>query len=149
MKTKPEERRQHKRFPLMNGLAEPVDIVFSPSPLESKQPVPGIITNLSAGGLALMTFLPIPIEATISITLNIPGLERTKLEGKVLRREDKGGTHLHGIKFSRISEKIARKLELMGNDYQDCEIKLSLGVTDVCDKKCHYWLLCTKTVKIK
>lgn len=149
MKPKHEERRKHKRFPIMNGLAEPVDIIFSPSPLETKQPIPGIISNLSAGGLALITFVPIPIEATISISLNIPGLEKTKLEGKVLRREDKGSTHLHGIRFSHVSEKVAHKLEQMGTDYQNCEIKLSLGVTDVCDKKCHYWLLCTKSVKIK
>jgi len=146
---KPEERREHKRFPVMNGLAEPVDIIFSPSPLESKKPVPGIISNLSAGGMALMTFVPIPIEATISITLNLPGLEKTKLEGIVLRREDKGGTYLHGIRFSHIPEKVVHKLEHLGRDYEDCEIKLSFGVTDVCDKKCHYWGFCTKPVKLK
>ncbi len=146
---KPEERRRHKRFPVMSGIAEPVDIVFSPSPVEPKEPVPGIITDLSAGGLALMTFVPVPIEATISITLDLPGLEKTKLDGKVLRREDKEGTYLHGIKFFHVSEKVAHKLGYMGNDYQDCEIKLSFGVKDVCDKKCHYWLLCTKSAKIK
>lgn len=148
-KPKPDERRQHKRFPLMDGLAEPVDIVFSPSPVEKGEPVPGVLFNLSAGGLALMTFLPIPIEAIVSIILDLPGLEKTKVEGKVLRREDKSGTYLHGIKFSHILEKVVHKLEHMGRDYEDCELKLSFGVTDVCDKKCHYWALCTKPVKIK
>ncbi len=149
MKTQHDERRKHKRFPVLRELAEPVDIRLSPSPIDSKQPIPGVISNLSAGGMALITFIPLPVDATIAITLDIPDLEKTKVEGKVVRREDKGGSYLHGIMFTSVSEKARHHLNQMGIDYEDCEIKLSLGLTDVCDKKCTYWHLCTKPVKIK
>jgi len=149
MKPHHEERRKYKRFPVLRELAEPVDIQLTPSPIESKQPIPGVISNLSAGGMALITFVPIPIDAILSITLDIPDLEKAKIEGKVVRREGAGGSYLHGIMFTKIPEKTVHKLHQMGIDYEDCEIKLSLGVTDVCDKSCSYWHLCAKPVKLK
>lgn len=149
MKAHHEERRKHKRFPVLRELAEPVDIRLSPSPIHSKQPIPGVISNLSAGGMALIAFIPLLVDATIAIILDIPDLEKTKVEGKVVRREDKGGSYLHGIMFTSVPEKVQRYLNQMGIDYEECKIKLSLGLTDVCDKKCTYWHLCTKPVKIR
>lgn len=143
------ERRQFKRFPVLRELAEPVDIHLSPSPLETKQPIPGIISDLSAGGVALITFVPISPGMTLSVILDIPGLEKSTVQGKVVRQEAKGGSYLHGIKFTEISEKLLHRLNHLGKEYEDCQIKLSLGVTDECSKKCSYWDLCSKPVKVK
>ena len=46
---KHDERRKHKRFPIIKDLAEPIELAMVDSQHMSK--IPGILTNFSAGGM--------------------------------------------------------------------------------------------------
>ena len=80
------------------------------------------------------------------IIIQIEGLE---LQGRVAWTEPKGETTVVGVQFLHVSAEAAKHINDMAEDYQDCELKLSFGLKDVCFKKCHYFTLCQKPVRLK
>jgi hypothetical protein len=140
------DKRRHKRFPVVKDLAEPVDLFLMDGPARE---VPAVMTNLSSGGMALVVFARVSGDTRLKIVLNVPGLEGLELEGRVAWTEPKGDTTVVGVQFLHLLPENVRRINRMAEDFQDCELKLSFGLKDVCFRQCHYWSLCQKPVKLK
>jgi len=145
------ERRKYKRFPVIRDFSETVEItIFSQHQAQPPNKLPGIVLNLSAGGIALLTFVSIPVGSDVSFKLSLPNLKNAPLlKGKVVRVENHENTYMVGIKFEEVEEGIKKMLIKMGEDYESCEIRLSFGVSNGCYKECSYYPLCNKKNKIK
>ena len=71
------------------------------------------------------------------------------ITGKVVRNEKKNLIWNTAIAFTDMKDEDFQKIIEMSEDFTDCENKISLGVTDVCDKSCRYFSLCEKPLKLK
>ena len=140
------DKRRHTRFPLVKDLAEPVDLFLLDEPARE---LPAVLINLSSGGMALVVFAHVSGDTRLKITLNIPGLEGIELQGHVAWTEVKGDTTALGVRFNHIASEDSRRINQMAEAYQDCELKLSFGLRDVCFRECAYWPLCHKPVKLR
>jgi hypothetical protein len=143
---KTKERRKHKRFPSMHNLSKPIELIFEPPATITH--VPAVLINLSAGGMGLLTFVPIEANTIVNAKIDFKGLKIPSAQGRVMWALPKDESWRIGIKFTRINESDVHRINLMAEDYNDCEIKLSLGAKDVCFKKCHYWKLCDREERI-
>jgi hypothetical protein len=142
-----QENRRHKRFPVMKDMAEPVDIFMMNG--EHPQDLPAVLTNISSGGMSLVVFAHVHGDTKLKMLLNIPGLEGLELLGRVAWTHPKGETTTVGVQFNHISADAQRRITHMAEGYQDCELKLSFGLKDVCFRDCSFWPLCAKPVKLK
>lgn len=142
------ERRAHKRFPMLTKLIEPIAIK-SPQ-LHVKDPIPGFMGNLSAGGMQIATFIPLPDNMELEISINIPGLHNVHLRGKVKRIIEKQGSYLITIYFTHMNQPIKDHINKMAEDFEMCVDRKILGVRDFCyNRNCHYHYLCTDKGKIE
>ncbi len=141
------ERRKHNRL-IIKDIAEPIEL-FVMGEKHTPQEVPAVITNLSAGGMALVVFAHITGDTKLKMDMKLPGMGNMSFEGRVAWTQPKGDTTQVGVKFSHVSHEDAKRINSVAEGYQDCETKLSFGVKDVCFEKCSYWLLCSKPVKLK
>jgi hypothetical protein len=130
----------------MKDLAEPIELVLMG---DHPQRLPAVLTDLSAGGMALVVFAHVSGDTKLKILLNMPGLEGTELHGHVTWTERKGDTTAVGVRFNHVSQESSRRITQMADAYQDCELKVSFGLKDVCFRECDYWPLCHKPVKLK
>ena len=56
-----DERRKHVRLPMLHGILEPVEVEFMTKTESGKNRAqPAILSDLSAGGMRLITFLEPP-----------------------------------------------------------------------------------------
>jgi hypothetical protein len=127
-------------------MAEPVDLFVMDQP---PREVPAVLTNLSAGGMALVVFAHVSGDAKLKILLDVHGLENLELQGRVAWTEVKGDTTAIGVRFDHLSHDTVHRITKMAEDFQDCELKISFGLKDVCFRQCAYWTLCGKPVKLK
>jgi hypothetical protein len=128
-------------------MAEPVDLtVMGPSARE----VPAVLTNLSAGGMALVVFAHVSGESKLKLGVGRSWLGRPRTARPRGLDDAQRRHHRRRGCVSSISKKrpLTALIE-MAEDFQDCELKLSFGVKDVCFRKCHYFALCGKPVKLK
>jgi len=139
------EKRKHRRFPVITQIGEPVKIS-----IEGKE-IPGAIIDLSAGGIALLTYANVEVGTNIKFNIDIPGLKTSRMTGKVVRvaHTPKGNMWFLSINISSITSKDFDAINEMANDFNDCQKKILLGVPDVCFAECTYYRLCEKTQKIK
>lgn len=137
------EKRQYGRFPL--PLIKPIKIHIG----SLKEEVAAIMVNISAGGLGLLSFIHIPLNTNLILGLNFKGLKIKKIRSKVVWVKQKENTFQIGIKFTSIPNTFKNKIYKMAEDFDICEKKILLGLKDVCYKKCSYYLLCSKPLKIK
>lgn len=140
------DRRKHHRFPVIKDLAEPVDLILMEEPTRD---LPAVLTNLSAGGMSLMVFAHVSGDTRLKILLNMPGLEGVELQGHVAWTAMKGDTTNVGVAFNHVAAEAVKRINTMAESYQDCELKISFGLRDVCFRECPYWPLCHKPVKLK
>lgn len=136
------EKRRHNRLPVLHEMDEPIQIL-----LEGKT-VPGILVDLSAGGMALLSFTAMSVGTNINLSIDVPGLKTQQLEGKVVWAVAKGEMWRIGIVFTKIDPLDFRHINRVAFDATDCDTKLTLGVTDICFEKCSYYRLCEKPIKI-
>jgi len=150
------ERRQYARFAVVEGMVEPITVNFDqqtakpkssahPAPTAKNQP--GILTNLSAGGMSLILFMEPPRTKTLDMMLTIPGLNHVKVTGKVVRINEKGQTYNVGISFTKIGKKHRGQIDAMAQDHLDCETRLSLKLPEACVNTCRFHALCAKPQK--
>jgi len=150
MKKSPAERRQHTRFPIIKDLAKPIEILIA-----GKEPValPGILTNLSAGGIDLILMGSLDAEHKphkIQLSLShIHGLDDLKVSGRIVWAREKGGTTLVGIEFTQIGAHHQKQINVMAKAYWECENRIEQGEFEICFRECSYWNLCSKLVKLK
>lgn len=140
-----QDRRKHKRFPVLENIAKSIELFI---PEKSSYGLPAILLDLSRSGVGLLTFTPIKVGTILNIDIDLIELHIHNLKGKVVWMKNIQQTYRIGVKFLEIEEKIAKKIDKIAQDYTDCEIKLSLGVKDVCFKKCNYYTLCNKKYKL-
>jgi hypothetical protein len=136
------EKRRHNRLPVLHEMDEPIQISID------KKAVPGILVDLSAGGMALLSFTSIPVGMNINLFIDVPGLKTQALEGKIVWALAKGEMWRIGIVFTKIDPVDFRHINRLAFDSSDCETKLALGVTDICYNKCSYYRLCDKPIKL-
>ena len=149
------ERRKHRRFTVVHDLVEPIVLRYAerkgakgediPKHLRTQ---PAILTNLSAGGMSLVTFLAPPHAKIFKMTLTIPGLDGLPIEGKVVRVMKKGEIFNVGIQFIKIAKKYQKRISQMAEDDADCQMRISLGLPDACTGSCAFHKLCSKSQKL-
>lgn len=149
-KSKPgPERRRHTRFPVVEGMIEPITVQFGiPKKTDTgDKNQPAILTDLSAGGMSLLMFLEPPQAKVLDMVLTIPGLERVPIEGKVVRVHQKGDTFSIGIAFTKIGKKYQSRISGMAQDHIDCDTRLALRLPEACVQTCGFHALCAKPQK--
>src|SRR3954465_14784985 len=120
------ERRQHRRFQVVDGMIEPITRELEGAEAAAKK-VPAIMTDLSAGGISLLMFVEPPHTKSFQMTLSIPGLEGVPIEASVVRVHQKGETYSVGLTFKKISRDAQKSIEKMAEDSADCQTRTSLG----------------------
>lgn len=148
------ERRKHPRFPVVEGLIEPINLQFDgpkgAGALESPKPAlesqPAILTNLSAGGMSLLTFVEPPRAKAFVLKIGLAGIN-IPVEGRVVRINAKGQTFNVGIQFTRIAKKHRKQISDMAADHSDCETRISLTLPEACVPDCRFHWLCHKPQK--
>ena len=153
------DRRKHPRISIAADLAEPVEITFLQKiPSEDgsanhikAQRIPAILANISTGGMAMVAFGAKEIFAhvnKIQLVSNIPGLDNSKIEGKLVHVRHREGIQTLGVRFTTIAKKLKQRICHIVNDYADCETRISLHIPEVCvGNSCHFFNLCKKTQK--
>lgn len=142
-----QERRLHRRLPVLSDLAEPVDLAIFGDPVRR---FPAIITDLSAAGMCMIVLeAHISGDTKIKITLDMPGLDGMVVEGRVAWNRPKGGSTAIGMKFTKIRHQDANRIKAMANDSEECDIRITDKIKPVCRNGCAYWPLCAKPYRIK
>ncbi len=142
------ERRQHVRLPILHGILEPVEIEFYAKTSSGKSvPQPAILSDLSAGGMRLITFMPPPHTKEINIMLKLNGVKQILVTGKISWVKDRGGVFMNGISFSHVSPDDRKRINEMAEDYADCDTRMALKLPEVCVGTCRAHSLCNKPQK--
>jgi hypothetical protein len=142
-----DERRKHRRFPIADGLIEPITVEFAPEDGAAAMKVPAILTNLSAGGMSLITFAEPPRTKEVQLNIDLPSLKGCRITAKPVRIVSKGDVYTIGLSFVKISGKDRGHINKMANDFNDCETRISLGLPEACVPSCDCSELCTKPQK--
>lgn len=141
------ERRQHVRLPIMHGILEPVIVEFSVSKDDKALPQPAILSDLSAGGMRLVTFMEPPHSNELNIVLGLDGLGSIPVKGTISWVKEKGGVFMNGITFISISGENKKKINHMAEEYADCDTRMALKLPEVCIETCKAHYLCNKPQK--
>jgi hypothetical protein len=140
------ERRQHRRFHVVDGMIEPITLELEGAESASKK-VPAIMTDLSAGGMSLLMFVEPPHARSFQMTLSIPGLEGVPIQASVARVHQKGETYSVGLSFVKIPRDAQKSIEKMAEDSADCETRTALRLPDACGSDCPFHSLFTSAAK--
>src|SRR3989339_594804 len=123
-----EDRRVHKRLQLTLSIAQPIRLELHTDQYDGV--MPGIMVNLSAGGMAIIVFQKLQMESKIEFNLKFMGIEQ-QVKGKVLRVEERtGNTFIVGIQFDKVIESMKDKLGSMVEDSDICEIRYLVKLND-------------------
>jgi len=141
------ERRKHRRLPVIKDLAEPIELTIISN--KKTQHIPGILTNLSAGGMDLVLMGSIESDTVIKLNMHLPGFDRFEVEGKVAWTRPKGNTCIIGIQFSKIDNDHSKQITHMADAYWECENRIKDRAPTICFHGCSYWDLCEKRAKLK
>jgi hypothetical protein len=142
------ERREHVRLPILHGILEPVEVDFYDKGDTGKsRPQPGILVDLSAGGMRLITFLEPPHSKELNMILQLVGVKEMPITGKISWVKEKGGVFMNGITFSEISGEDKKRISEMAEDYVDCDTRVALKLPEVCVETCRAHGLCNKPQK--
>lgn len=139
------EKRKSKRFPVLYHLIKPVLIRTQDSKAGISSPA--IMVNLSAGGMALLTFSPLTAGKNILISFDLKDLKINNVKSRVVRVENKGGSYILGIQFLNLKKEIADVINKLADDFDSCEIRILLGEKPVCRKGCSYFVHCQRIAK--
>jgi c-di-GMP-binding flagellar brake protein YcgR len=143
------ERRKHKRLPVIKDLAEPIELTFQEPNSKIIKRVPGVLTNLSAGGMDLVLLANIEGKPTFKLSMHLPGFDRFEVEGRLVWARPKGATSVIGIAFTKIDPDHANQLTHMAEAYWECEDRIKAKAPTICFHGCTYWDLCEKPAKLK
>jgi hypothetical protein len=116
-KTHHPERRQHPRVPVLSSFIRLISIDIPDWHIKDK--LPGIMGNLSAGGMTIATFAPIPLGTELELSMDLPELSAPSIKGKVIRVDNKEGSCLISILFTRIDQKTKDRISKMAQEHQE------------------------------
>jgi hypothetical protein len=137
-----ENKRLHQRYQIIEEVGKPTQYNLY------KHGIPGILLDLSAGGMAIRSYSPVERGKKMKFTINIPGIATQELEGKVEWAKPEGAVWHVGISFTRIGKPDMDRINTIAADYNDCKKKLEFGTKNVCTEKCSYSPLCNNPAKI-
>jgi c-di-GMP-binding flagellar brake protein YcgR len=140
------ERRQHRRFSVVEGMIEPISLELSSEGLRNQ---PAIMTDLSAGGMSILMFVEPPRTKSFEMILSIPGLDKTPIEASVVRVLKKGETYNVGLNFVKIPRDAQKRIEKMAEDSADCETRTALRLPDACGPDCPFHSLFNRGTKTR
>ena len=140
---KKKERRKKKRFPILKDMDIPISIQ-----IHGQEDIEGILLNLSAIGIGLISFTPIREGTRVKLSLRLDHLEANNLKGRVIWSKNHKNTYRIGIEFIKLDKKLTREIDSIAEDFVDCEIKIMLGVKDICYPECRYYSFCRKKEKV-
>jgi c-di-GMP-binding flagellar brake protein YcgR len=139
------DRRKHKRLPMTLSIAKPMEIEMSTDLYEGD--IPGLLVNLSGGGLALIVFHELPLKSRINFDLDFMGIKKT-VNGTIVREESKfKDTYMVGVEFDEISDKLGELVEKMAEDHDICDVRFLVMKEKACFPKCSFRPLCGKRIK--
>jgi hypothetical protein len=142
------ERRQHRRFQVIDGMIEPITLELEAADASTKNvKVPAIMTDLSAGGMSLLMFVEPPHAKSFQMTISLPGLEGVPIQASVARVHQKGETYSVGLSFVKIPRDAQKSIEKMAEDSADCETRTALRLPDACGSDCPFHSLFTPAAK--
>lgn len=141
------ERRKHRRLPVIKDLAEPIELSISDN--HGTKQFPGVLTNLSAGGMDLVLLGVIDGRPHFKLSMHLPGFDRFQVEGKLAWSRPKGTTTALGIQFTKIDADHVKQISHMADAYWECEDRIRAKAPTVCFHGCTYWDLCEKPAKLK
>jgi c-di-GMP-binding flagellar brake protein YcgR len=141
------ERRKHKRLPVIKDLAEPIELAITDS--HGTQLLPGVLTNLSSGGMDLVLMGNIEGTPQFKLAIHLPGFGRFSVEGRLVWSRPKGATTAIGVAFTKIGDDHARQINHMAEAYWECEDRIREKAPTICFHGCHYWDLCEKPAKLR
>ena len=110
-------------------------------------PQPAILSDLSAGGMRLITFMAPPHTKELNIILKLSGIKEIPVTGRISWVKDKGGVFMNGIAFTGISPDDKKRINDMAEDYSDCDTRFALKLPEVCVETCRANGLCNKPQK--
>ncbi|HAX61053.1 MAG TPA: hypothetical protein DCX95_00615 [Elusimicrobia bacterium] len=139
------EKRKSKRFPVLYHLIKPVLIRTRGS--KAGRASPAIMANLSAGGMALLTFSALAEGSNVLISFDLKDLKIDNVKSRVVRCENKEGSYVIGIQFINMPDDIVKKINRMADDFDSCETRILLGEKPVCKKGCSYFEHCQRIAK--
>ena len=139
------DKRKSKRFPVLYHLIKPVLLRERGSKAGISSPA--IMVNLSASGMALLTFSPVPVGKNLLISFDLKDLKIDNVKSKVVRCDNKEGSCILGIQFVNLPKDIAKKINGMADDFDSCETRILLGEKPVCRKGCGYFEHCQRVAK--
>lgn len=141
------ERRKHRRFPVVEGLVAPLEVAWTAGKDDGDHKQPAVLTNLSAGGMSLVTFIEPPHTKRIMLHFSLPGFSRFAVEARILRVHTKGQVHTLGLEFVKIDKRTQSKINHMAEDYNDCETRIALALPEACVPSCCCHQFCSKAQK--
>lgn len=139
------EKRKFKRFPVLYHLVKPVLIHMEETKAEIASPM--IMANLSAGGIALLSFSPLPVGKNILISFDLKDLKIDNVKSRIVRVENKEGSYILGIQFLNLKKEIADVINKLADDFYSCETRILLGEKPVCRRGCGYFEHCQRIAK--
>src|SRR3989339_1632691 len=141
------DRRLHTRFPTLSVIKS-IDI--SCPGLNLQTSIPAIMFDLSAGGIALITFCPFPIHSQVTLNLELGTFKLKNVEGEVVRTKEKKQTYLVAIQFTNLAKEQKAFIAAMAENYAACETRILHREEKVCfPKTCSYYQLCSKPERIR
>ncbi|MFC1546716.1 PilZ domain-containing protein [bacterium] len=140
-----ENQRKHRRIRLSPLIIEPVQIRIPD--VKGRETVPAIIADLSARGMAMLTYVKIPIGTEIAIDFNLIGLKIGNVKGKITHIRSHYKTFVLVIKFNKLQKVVQNQIEHIAMDYEDCEVQWKRGDKNFCTKACEYYPFCSKSIK--
>ena len=137
------EKRRYKRLPILSRLVRPVMITLP----GLKKPVPGIVGDLSAGGLSINTFVEMPVGRDLELTIDLGVFRAEGVAGRVVRLVRRGGAFQIGIEFTGLDRPLADRINRLAEDFDACELRWVRSADEICLSDCTYHPFCTKSVK--
>jgi c-di-GMP-binding flagellar brake protein YcgR len=94
------ERRKYKRLKVLN-LSVPIVLKTNIEGLS----IPGILLDISAGGIGILTFKEIPVNTVVNLQINLHYIKTDIIKAKVVWIKQLDITYKAGLQFIEISKK--------------------------------------------
>lgn len=99
------ERRKYKRLNVYH-LGIPIQIKYNNDDIL----IPGILLDISAGGVGILTFKKIDIGTTVNFTISLHNLSINNIKAKIVWVKEYKETYRMGLEFIKISEQDRQKI---------------------------------------
>jgi c-di-GMP-binding flagellar brake protein YcgR len=94
------ERRKYKRLKVLH-LSVPIVLKTNIEGLS----IPGILLDISAGGIGILTFKEIPVNTVVNLQINLHYIKTDIIKAKVVWIKQLDKTYKAGLQFIEISKK--------------------------------------------